>query len=159
MNVFSVMGPVLQRGGDADGAGIGIVGGLVQLIVVVYIIACLWMIFQKAGQEGWKSIIPIYNTIVLLQIVGKPWWWILLMLVPLLNFVMLVLVYLELGKSFGKGTMFSVLGLICCAPVGLGILAFGGDRYLGPGGQSFQGGYGQGGYGQGGYGQGGPNYR
>jgi hypothetical protein len=149
VNVLALLIPALQGGGD-DG-GIGIVGGLVQLVVIVYMIACLWMIFQKAGEEGWKAIIPIWNTIVLLKISGRPWWWLLLLLVPLLNIVILVIVYLDLGKSFGKGPVFSILGLFCCSPIGLGILAFGSDRYLGPGGPpagGFQGGY-----------QGGPNYQ
>ena len=116
MNVLALLIPALQGGGD-DG-GIGIVGGLVQLVVIVYMIACLWMIFQKAGEEGWKAIIPIWNTIVLLKISGRPWWWLLLLLVPLLNIVILVIVYLDLGKSFGKGPVFSILGLFCCSPIG-----------------------------------------
>jgi hypothetical protein len=132
VNVLALLSPAMQGGGDE---GIGIIGLLVQLVVFAYIVACLWKIFQKAGEEGWKAIIPIWNTIVLLKISGRPWWWLLLLLVPLLNIVILIIVYLDLGKSFGKGPVFSILGLMCCSPVGLGILAFGNDRYLGPGGQ------------------------
>lgn len=160
MNVLALLGPALQ----SDEGAIGIVSGLIQLVVIVYMIACLWMIFQKAGEEGWKAIIPIWNTIILLKLAGRPWWWIFLLLVPLLNIVILVIVYLDLGKAFGKGPVFSILGLLCCSPVGLGILAFGDARYLGPGGRGY-GGYPQGGYQQGGgdyqgggY-QGGPNYQ
>lgn len=130
MNVLALLSPALQQ----DDGGVGIVGILVQLVVAVYMIACLWMIFQKAGEEGWKAIIPIWNTIIILKLAGRPWWWIFLLFVPLLNLVILILVYLDLGKAFGKGPVFSILGLLCCAPVGLGILAFDSSRYLGPGG-------------------------
>jgi len=48
-------------------------------ILIIFIIAfylyVYWRIFEKAGKPGWASLIPIYNTIILLEIVGKPWWW------------------------------------------------------------------------------------
>src|SRR5438034_2311388 len=69
-------------------------------IVVVIIVAAMWKMFEKAGQPGWAAIVPIYNSLILLRIAGKPWWWILLFLVPLLNIVIGILVYLELAKSF-----------------------------------------------------------
>ena len=47
----------------------------------------MWKVFVKAGKPGWTSIIPIYNAYVLLQIVGKPWWWLILMLIPIVNVV------------------------------------------------------------------------
>jgi hypothetical protein len=124
------MAPAFQQG-DSGGSAIGT---LVPLVVGIYMIACLWMIFSKAGEAGWQSIIPIWNTIVLLKIAGKPWWWILLMFVPLLNIVIWILAIISLGNSFGKSAGFSILLLMCFAPIGMGILAFGGDRYLGPGG-------------------------
>jgi len=45
-----------------------------SVIVLIEIIG-LWKIFIKAGKPGWASIIPIYNIIVLLEIIGKPLWW------------------------------------------------------------------------------------
>ena len=42
-------------------------------------IAGLWMMFEKAGEAGWKAIIPIWNTLVILKIVGRAWWWIILL--------------------------------------------------------------------------------
>jgi hypothetical protein len=58
---------------------------IIYFAVVMLGIASQWGIFSKAGKPGCACLIPIYNTIVLLEIVGKPWWWLLLMCIPLVN--------------------------------------------------------------------------
>ena len=50
--------------------GIGIVGSLIYLAILIVLIAGYWKTFEKAGQPGWASIIPIYNVIVLLRIIS-----------------------------------------------------------------------------------------
>ena len=97
-------------------------------------IAAMWKVFDKAGQPGWAAIIPIYNYIVWLQIIGKPWWWVLLLIIPLVNIVFVIIMYVELAKSFGKGTGFAI-GLIFLSIVFFPILGFGDARYIGPGGR------------------------
>src|ERR1700748_439146 len=52
------------------------------LIISVIMIIAHWKIFEKAGKPGWAAIIPIYNIIVLLEIIGKPVWWIIMFLIP-----------------------------------------------------------------------------
>lgn len=113
----------------------GLSGGIMflYLAVVVYLIVTIWRIFEKAGQPGWAALIPIYNTYVLLKVVNRPWWWLLLMLIPLVNIVIWIIVALDLAKVFGKSTVFGVVGLILFTPVGYGILAFGSAKYLGGG--------------------------
>ena len=64
------------------------------------------MMFEKAGEAGWKSIIPIYNIIVLLKIVGREWWWVILFLIPIVGFIIWIIVALDLAKAFGRGTGF-----------------------------------------------------
>lgn len=103
------------------------------LALVVFMIACMWKVYTKAGQPGWAAIVPIYNYIVLLKIVGKPWWWLLLMLIPIVNFVIIIMVYNRLSKSFGHGVGFT-LGLIFLGIIFFPILAFGSSKYVGPGG-------------------------
>jgi Family of unknown function (DUF5684) len=105
---------------------------LFYLILVVLLIVAYWKIFTKAGEAGWKSIIPIWNVIVLLKIVGRPWWWLLLLFIPFVNFIILIIVALDLGKSFGKSTVFSIFGLIIFSVVGYLILGFGDAKYVGP---------------------------
>lgn len=49
-------------------------------------IIAMWRIFTKAGQPGWAAIIPFYNIYVLMKVVGRPGWWLILFLIPLVNF-------------------------------------------------------------------------
>ena len=104
---------------------------LIYLAIVIAVIAGWWMIFTKAGEAGWKSIIPIWNYLVILKIVGREWWWILLMLIPIVNFIVLIVVSIDLAKSFGRGTGFGI-GLAFLAPIFAMILGFGSDTYKGP---------------------------
>jgi uncharacterized membrane protein YoaK (UPF0700 family) len=104
---------------------------VIMLVFVVFMIAAMWKIFEKAGQEGWKCIIPIYNMYVLLKIVGKPGWWLILFLIPIVNYVFIIWTYNMLSKSFGKDEGFTV-GLILLGIVFFPILGFGSAVYLGP---------------------------
>jgi hypothetical protein len=90
-----------------------------------------WMIFQKAGQAGWKVLIPIYNVIVFLRIVDRPWWWLLLLLIPIVDIVFLIILANDLSKSFGHGAGFTV-GLVLLRTIFVCILAFGSSAYIGP---------------------------
>ena len=108
-----------------------VVLGLIVLAIVVFMIAAMWKIFEKAGQPGWAAIVPIYNMVVLLQIVGKPGWWVILMLIPFVNYVFIVWTYNMLSKSFGKDEGFTV-GLVLLGIVFVPILGFGSAVYLGP---------------------------
>lgn len=101
---------------------------IVWLAVVILVIAALWKVFTKAGKPGWAAIIPIYNFIVMLQIAGKPVWWILLFLIPVVNLVVLILMYVGLARNFGKGVGFA-LGLIFLGIIFLPILAWGDAKY------------------------------
>ena len=111
------------------GISIGLI--LIILAVVVFIIAAMWKIFEKAGQPGWAAIVPIYNCYVLLKIVGKPGWWLLLFLIPIVNYVFIIWTYNMLSKSFGKEEGFTV-GLVLLGIVFFPILGFGDAKYLGP---------------------------
>jgi Family of unknown function (DUF5684) len=117
---------------EADsGGGMGIVGMLFMLAFIGLMIASAWKVFTKAGQPGWAAIVPIYNMIVLLKIIGKPWWWLLGMLIPFLNFIVMIVVAVQLAKVFGKGIGFAV-GLILLSFVFYPILAFGDAKYTAP---------------------------
>ena len=114
-----------------DGSEIGIVGMLIGLAFIVLMIASIWKVFTKAGQPGWAAIIPIYNVIVLLKIIGKPWWWILGFLIPIVNFIVMILMAVGLAKVFGKGTGFAI-GLILLGVIFYPILACGDAPYTAP---------------------------
>ncbi|MBR9761560.1 signal peptidase I [bacterium] len=101
---------------------------LIYLAIVLLMIASMWKVFTKAGKPGWASIVPIYNTIVLLEIVGKPIWWIILLLIPFVNIIVLLIVLNELSKSFGRGVG-TTLGLIFLGFIFWPILGFGSAQY------------------------------
>jgi hypothetical protein len=104
---------------------------LFSMVIAVFYIYCMWRIFVKAGKPGWAAIIPIYNYLVQLEILGRPWWWLLLMFVPLVNFVIGIIIIFDLAKVFGKSTGFG-FGLLFLSFIFIPILAFGDARYLGP---------------------------
>ena len=99
-----------------------------EIALLVLLFAGMWRVFQKAGKPGWAAIIPIYNIIVLLEITGKPLWWIVLYFIPFVNLVVVVLVSIELAKRFGKGVAFAI-GLVFLPFIFYPILGFGDARY------------------------------
>ena len=101
------------------------------LLIALLLIVAMWKVFTKAGQPGWASIIPIYNLYVWCKIVGRPWWWILLMLIPFVNFIILIILCIDMAKSFGKGAGFGI-GLALLGIIFWPILGFGSAQYQGP---------------------------
>ena len=82
--------------------GGSVIGWIIYLAIIVLMIAGMWKVFEKAGKPGWAAIIPIYNLIVLLEITGKPIWWIVLFLIPIVNLVIMIIVSMQLAVCFGK---------------------------------------------------------
>ena len=113
------------------GGGIGVVGWFFYILLIAFGIFVQWRIFTKAGKPGWASIVPFYNIIILLEIVGKPWWYLLLLFIPIVNIVILIMVMIALAQVFGKSGGFAV-GLIFLSLIFMAILAFGDAKYLGP---------------------------
>jgi hypothetical protein len=103
-----------------------IFGIMVSLIEIVG----AWYMFQKAGEPGWAAIIPIYNYLIAIKIAGKPWWFILFLLIPVVNLVIYIITLDGLSKSFGKGTGFTV-GLFFFRFIFIPILGFGNAVYSG----------------------------
>ncbi len=106
------------------------VGIIIGLAVAVLMIASLWKVFTKAGQPGWACLVPIYNAIVLLKIAGKPAWWFLLLLIPFVNFIIIIMVSIAVAEKFGKGTGFG-LGLAFLGFIFYPVLAFSDAKYQG----------------------------
>jgi hypothetical protein len=103
---------------------------VVWIAAVVLSLAGWWKIFDKAGQPGWAAIIPIYNLFVMLQIAAKPWWWLILLCIPVVNLVVLAIVCIEIARRFGQGAGFG-LGLTFLSFIFAPILGFGAATYRG----------------------------
>ncbi len=111
---------------------------IVSLIILVVSIIANWKIFTKAGEKGWKSIIPIYNSVVLFKIIGLSPWLLLIYLaafIPVIGSIAVIVLSIVsvyyLSKSFGKGAGFTV-GLIFLPQIFQLILAFGSAEYVEP---------------------------
>ena len=104
---------------------------LIVMAVSILMIIAMWRIFTKAGKPGWASLVPIYNMVVMMQIVGRPEWQVVLMFLPFAHIYISIVLPLDLAKSFGKTTGFGVLTIFFPAIMNP-ILAFGSSRYVGP---------------------------
>lgn len=123
-------------------AGALMVYAIIVLAIAIVQIIAMWKIFTKAGEKGWKAIIPIYNAVILFKISGLSPWLILVYLAVIIPFVgwiagialTAVLCY-KLAKSFGKDAGWAV-GLYFLAPIFYMILGFGKSEYVGPAGET-----------------------
>ena len=98
--------------------------------VTIFLVAVMWKVFTKAGQPGWASLIPIYNTYIMIKMAGKPGWWLLLLLIPIVNLVIAIMIVLAIAERFGKGVGFGI-GLLLLGIIFWPILAFGDAQYQG----------------------------
>lgn len=109
----------------------GLLNGVWLMFILAWVILLLvagWKMYAKAGQQGWVALIPIINILGLLKIVHRPWWWILLMLIPVVNFVIWIILMVDLAKAFGHGVGMALL-LIFLSGIGYLVLGFGSSQY------------------------------
>jgi len=104
--------------------GLGIFG----LLIAVIIIAGLWKTFDKANVPGWWAIIPILNIYGILKVAGRPAWWLILFLIPCIEIIIALVVFIDVAQRFGKGMGFA-LGLWILPFVFFVILGFGSATY------------------------------
>lgn len=115
---------------SAEGKPPGPIFWIIWAAFIIFMIASFWKLFSKAGQPGWAAIIPIVNTYFLCKVAGRPGWWVLLVLIPLVNFVIWIIISIDVAKNFGKGTGFGV-GVAFLSFIFVPILAFGSAQYQG----------------------------
>lgn len=102
---------------------------LFYIALMVLILASLWIVFTKAGEEGWKAIIPIYNLIVFLKIIDRPIWWIIFFFIPCANIIVMVITAMDLAENFGKTKGWGIGMLAILGIIGYPILAFSDAKY------------------------------
>lgn len=98
-------------------------------IIAGLLLAANWKLYEKAKKPGWAVLIPIYNIIILLQIVKKPGWWVIWYFIPIASIIVSFIVSVRLAKAFGKSETFGILLLFLFPFVGYPILGFGKDEY------------------------------
>jgi hypothetical protein len=105
--------------------------GFTVLIFTIVNIVAFWRIFEKAGKPGWKSMIPVYNLVILFEILNKPWYWILFLMIPGLHLFIPFWMIVLLGERFGRDDLF-VMGLFLFGFIFIPILGFGDAKYVQP---------------------------
>lgn len=126
---------ILLQNDDSGGIFAALFGGLGMIcwfIFIIILIAAMWKIYAKAGKPGWSAIIPFYNIWVLLEIVGRPGWWLILFFIPFVNFIIAIIVSIDLAKSFGKSAAYGIILLFFFNVIGYLMLGFGSAEYEGP---------------------------
>lgn len=103
-----------------------------SIIALSYIIS-LWKLFEKAGRKNWEALIPVYNILVWLRITNKPWWWVLLLIFPGINILMLMVMNVNLATVFGQRKFSDGLAAVFVPFLYLPFIAYKpGVSYVGP---------------------------
>ena len=71
------------------------------LIQVVHFLGT-WKLYQRAGRKAWEAAIPVYNAVILMKIINRPWWWVILMFIPIVNLIIIPVIWVETIRSFGR---------------------------------------------------------
>ena len=111
----------------------GMLVGAGIFFLVIFVVNALigWKIFEKAGQPGWASLVPVYNQWILVsEICKKEPLWFVLFIIPCTLPVAAWVICMELAKKFGKSDMFGI-GLFFFTPIFAAMLAFGDAEYEG----------------------------
>ena len=85
-------------------AQLDVVVGVIWMLVFLLTFIGLAKMFSKAGLPAWYAFIPILNLLAILRIAGRPPWWLLLWVLPLVNAVVSVIVSMDVAQRFGRGT-------------------------------------------------------
>jgi len=80
-----------------------------QWIIFFFVIQLLhglatWKLYVKAGRKAWEAFVPVYNAVVLMKIINRPWWWTILLFLPIVNLIIFPVVWVETARSFGKNS-------------------------------------------------------
>ncbi len=89
--------------------------GWLLFILIVQVIHFLgtWKLYRKAGRKAWEAAVPVYNAVVLMKIINRPWWWTLLLFIPIVNLIMFPVIWVETLRSFGRNSSVdTALGLL-----------------------------------------------
>ena len=82
------------------------------LIIQVIHFLGTWKLYVKAGRNAWEAAIPVYNGIVLMQIIKRPKWWIILLFIPIINLLMFPVIWVETIRSFGRNSKMDTILVI-----------------------------------------------
>lgn len=82
---------------------------LLLLIMQALHFVCTWRLYVLAGQKAWQAAVPVYSAIVLMRIVQRPWWWVILLYIPVVGNVMALVIWSDTCRAFGFRRFWEVL--------------------------------------------------
>ena len=74
------------------------------LVIQVIHFLGTWKLYIKAGRKPWEAIVPVYNAVILMKIINRPWWWVILLFIPIINLIMFPVVWVETARSYGRNS-------------------------------------------------------
>ncbi|HYO19400.1 MAG TPA: DUF5684 domain-containing protein [Dermatophilaceae bacterium] len=134
MNLLAQVEVTTTSSSSGNGAALAIIWIISAIVGIIYIVG-LWKTIEKTGQPGaWALLFLIcqpLGVIPLLKATGRPMWWIVLFFIPFVNFVVLIILFIDLAKSFDKGVGYGI-GLVFLPFIFFLMLGFGSAQYRGP---------------------------
>ena len=102
-----------QQMDPAAAAAVSIVYFIIMIIFYVYMAICLMKIAQKTNTENaWFAWIPILNIVLMLMVAKKPIWWLILMLIPIVNIIIAIIVWMAIAEARGKPNWIGILMIV-----------------------------------------------
>lgn len=100
---------------------------VVSLAFYAYFAFCLMTIAHKTGTENaWMAWVPFLNLYLMCKMAGKPGWWLVLLLIPLVNIVTAVILWMRIAEARGFAGWWGILAIIPVVNLfAHGYLAFG----------------------------------
>ena len=82
---------------------------MIEILIILLILNFIhglgtWKLYVISGNKAWQSFIPIYNVFILLRIINRPWWWVFILIMPVLNTIIIPVIWVELSRSFKKNS-------------------------------------------------------
>ncbi len=105
---------------------------LLLALYILLLFICLPNVFAKAGVPAWKGAVPLLNLYVWNKILGKPWYWLILLLAPGVNLLMLIIYNVNTSIALGKRSLKEHVFMVVLPWVELPRLAFGAEKWVGP---------------------------
>jgi len=117
---------------DSQGSADFFVIFLLTILFAIFMLMTFWRLFKKAGKASWAIFFPIYNILIFLEIIDRPWWWLFFFFIPLINVVFGIITCIDCAKAFGKGDDWEFGILLFFLPlIYFPILAFNNAKYVG----------------------------
>ena len=100
--------------GQTAAWSMGLFGWLVIIAVYAFFGWTMYRIARKTGcvSSAWWAWVPILNAFLVIKCAAKPWWWFLLLCIPVVNIVFAVMLWMEIAKACGQPSWWGIVMLL-----------------------------------------------